>query len=325
MAQNVISAEAKAMSVAGRTFIFAGRVAGSLPPIRGKVRVLNALHKWLGLVDKPLAVAANLRRPTRYRAQLDMRSWLQRLAFLSGGYEADTVEFLLRLSATGAQRGYLLDIGANIGLISIPFAIRTQLLSPSISNGSVVVAIEAVPANFRALSTNVAINHLQSAVKMFETALGDETKEIEILVEGDLVAGQGTGTASILPSDSTFACVRQRLQLRRLDDLGLPSGCTVIKIDTDGYDLKVLLGADKFLASERPVIFGEFSAHCMQWHEQTVADVVEFCAQRNYQVWQRLADKLSFFETVDPQSYSQDLLLVPVERRQQFLWALDAH
>jgi hypothetical protein len=118
-------------------------------------------------------------------------------------------------------------------------------------------------------------------------------------------------------------CQRQRLQLRRLDDLDLPAGCAVIKIDTDGYDLKVLKGAEGFINASRPVIFGEFSAHCMQWHGETAADVEVFALAQRYLVWQRHTGTWRFAATVDLAKYSQDLLLVPVESRELYSWALD--
>lgn len=310
-------------SMAQRCFISAGRVSGALPPFRGKVRAMNAMYKALGLTRKQTMVTSKLRRPTTYRATLDLQSWSQRLAFIAGAYEADTVEFLLRLSECGQQPGYLLDVGANVGLISVPYAIRMANSPQQPAGGPLAVAIEAVPDNFRALQTNVALNGLVSQVRTVEAALGDDARDIEINVEGDLRAGQGTGTASILPTDSTYVCERQRLQLRRLDDLKLPNNCAVIKIDTDGYDLKVLKGAETFVSASRPVIFGEFSAHCMRWHGETAADVEVFARAHQYLVWQRSKGNWRFSATVDLGTFSQDLLLVPNECLERYSWALD--
>lgn len=310
-------------TLAQRCFISAGRVSGALPPFRGKVRAMNAMYKALGLSHKQTMVTSQLRRPTAYRATLDLQSWSQRLAFMEGAYEADTVEFLLRLATCAQRPGYLLDVGANVGLISVPYALRMTNSPQKAAGGPVAVAIEAVPDNFRALQTNVALNGLLSQVQTIETALGDDTREIEINVEGDLRSGQGTGTASILPTDSTYVCERQRLQLRRLDDLELPTNCAVIKIDTDGYDLKVLKGAEGFINASRPVIFGEFSAHCMQWHGETAADVEVFARAHRYLVWQRCKGNWKFSASVDVGTFSQDLLLVPQESRELYSWALD--
>lgn len=305
-------------TLAERLFLAAGRTAARLPHIRGKTRVLLALYKLLRLSGRHLVVDARLRRPVRFEAQLDLHAWLQRVAFLTGGYEEDTVEFLLDLHARSGRDGYLLDVGANIGLIAIPFAKGAAARQPS------VVAVEAVPDNVLVLRRNLASNHLQEAVPVIPFALGATSGSVQIQVEGDLRGGEGTGTANILPDGSTYDCVRQEIVIKTVDELAeggeLPAGCPVVKIDTDGYDLKVLEGATRFLARNRPVIFGEFSAHCLRWHEQSIADVAAFAAANGYAVWERAMPTWRFRPYVPEAAsgFEQDLLLVPDEATDAF-------
>lgn len=300
-------------TLAERVFLASGRVAARLPHVRGKTRVLLALYKLLGLSGKHLIVDARLRRPVRFDAQLDLHAWLQRVAFLTGGYEEDTVEFLLELHARVGRDGYLLDVGANIGLIAIPFAKSVPARQPS------VIAVEAVPDNVAVLRRNLALNHLQEAVPVVPFGLGATGGSVQIQVEGDLRSGEGTGTANILPDGSTYDCVRQEIVIRTVDELAdsgeLPDGCSVIKIDTDGYDLKVLEGATRFLGRNRPIIFGEFSAHCLGWHGQSIADVAVFAAANGYAVWQRELPSWRFraYAPERAAGFVQDLLLVPHE------------
>lgn len=138
--------------------------------------------------------------------------------------------------------------------------------------------------------------------------------------------GEGTGTANILPENSTYRCVRQILHLQTLDQLraahNLPLRCSVVKIDTDGYDLKILQGANQLLEVDRPVIFGEFSAHCMDWHQQKVQDVVKLAEVKDYLVWQKLVTSWTFSPLLRAETYVQDLLLVPAEKRHDFAWCL---
>jgi FkbM family methyltransferase len=300
-------------TLAERVFLASGRFAATLPHVRGKTRVLLALYKLLRLSGKHLVVDARLRRPVRFNAQLDLHAWLQRVAFLTGGYEEDTVEFLLELHTRDGRDGYLLDVGANIGLIAIPFAKGVPARKPS------VIAVEAVPDNVAVLRRNLAINHLQEAVPVIPFGLGATGGSVQIQVEGDLRSGEGTGTANILPDGSTYDCVRQEIVIRTVDELAdsgeLPEGCSVIKIDTDGYDLKVLEGATRFLGRNRPIIFGEFSAHCLGWHGQSIADVVAFATASGYAVWQRELPSWRFrvYTADNAAGFVQDLLLVPDE------------
>lgn len=285
-----------------RLEIFIALVGAShtLPEIKGKHRALLALCHALKLDRRHATVEANLSKPVAYLARLDLHSWLQRLAFVSGGYETRTVHLLLRLWKSHT-RGYLLDIGANIGLISIPFAL--------LARSAKVIAVEAVVDNHRALTHNIALNNLVGRVTALNVALGDQEKTVDIQVEGDLRNGEGTGTANIMPDNSTYECERIPLQLQTLDDLYesgiLPKGCSIIKIDTDGYDLKILQGGKRFLAENRPIIFGEFAAHCLAWHGQSHDDVRDFAGSCGYSTHNYAG------------TFSEDLLLTPTELNSQ--------
>ena len=80
-----------------RLFLEAARVAAALPHFRGKTRLLLALYRALGLAGRSIVAWTRLRRPVPFRARLDLQSWLQRVAFITGGYEGDTVRFLMQL------------------------------------------------------------------------------------------------------------------------------------------------------------------------------------------------------------------------------------
>jgi FkbM family methyltransferase len=229
---------------------------------------------------------------------------------LTGGYEPDTTNFLDEIYRADPREGYLLDIGANIGLISIPFAILSNDPLPK------VIAVEAVPDNVRVLRQNVAQNALNDSIQIRAVALGDVGEVVGIQVEGNLAAGEGTGTANIL--SETHGGVRQKITIHTLDSLNLPTGCKVVKIDTDGYDLKILMGSRAFLARERPVIYGEFAEHCLHWHDQSVSDVVRFAEDNGYLVWQRLSPSWTFSRSVNSATYVMDLLLLPIERNENY-------
>ncbi len=309
------------LGLRSRIFVGIARISSHLPAFRGRTRIFLLLHQALGLTHHRILVDTRLRKPIPYFARLDLQSWLQRIAFLTGDYEGETVSFLRRLSQSCAERGYLLDIGANIGMITVPFAMMAR---GGTSSRPSVVAVEAVPDNTRALEVNIKLNQLDGDVKVIGSALGDVEKTIQIQVEGDLSVGEGSGTANILADGSTYACVTQSLRLLTLDGLlesgVIDSGCAVIKIDTDGYDLKVLQGGIRFLTESRPVIFGEFSAHCMQWHQQSVVDVVAFAETQNYRLLYRQDASFRFDAQQPADGFRQDLLLIPLEHAHRFSW-----
>lgn len=307
-------------SIRGRAFLAIGSLSARLPSFRGRTRFFLELYRLLGLTGEHVRIRTRLRKPVRYEASLDLHSWLQRIAFLTGGYEDETVRFLSSLHLINSQKGYLLDVGANIGLISIPFAKLHEHSDPA------AVAIEAVPDNVRGLEENISLNQLSDRIRTLPFAAGSTRGTQQIQVEGNLHSGQGTGTANILPENSTHECVRQEIRVETLDHLSekglLPRGCSVMKLDTDGYDLKVLQGGREFLTRERPVIYGEFSAHCLRWHDQSIADVQNLASQHEYEVWVQRSPSWRFSSVVDQETFQQDLLLLPAERRELFAHVL---
>jgi FkbM family methyltransferase len=293
------------------TFVFSklALISRNLPPFKGKVRACMSIFRALGGESLSTPQTAVLNRPIKHQMRLDLRAWAQRLAYVDGGYEPRTVEFLRELTNASVSPGYLLDVGACIGAITVPYAVLRRNESPL-----AVIAFEAVSDNAKLLRDNVRLNYLGDAVRVHEIALGDTSKIVDIQVEGNRKKGEGAGTANILADGTDYECVRQSIQILRLDDIDLPRGCGAIKIDTDGYDFKVLQGAEAFLARERPIIFGEFSAHCMRWHGQTVSDVQRFCETINYRLFSKIANEMHFVRDFPVETFNQDLLLVPEEK-----------
>lgn len=91
--------------LASALFLSVGRIASHLPKFRGKNGAFLRLFDALGLRSHHVIVDAVLQAPTEYRVRLDLHSWLQRLAFVSGEYEAGTVSFWLAFSKALGVRG----------------------------------------------------------------------------------------------------------------------------------------------------------------------------------------------------------------------------
>lgn len=318
-------------TLAAKFFTTIGSVAAQLPAIRGKNGAFLRLFNALGLKSQHIFVDAILHAPIRYRVRLDLHSWLQRLAYVSGEYEAGTVHFLIKVRESFDKPGYVLDVGANIGLIGIPTALMINKSHHVHSGTPHVICIEAVPDNEKALRHNISLNDAQEFISVIGTCLGEAPGTADIQVEGDLKSGEGTGTANVLPAGSTldpngrYECVKIPVQIATIDALmnsaDLPAKCTVIKIDTDGYDLKILKGGREFLRQNRPAIYGEFAADCLKWHGESILDVVEFAKSIDYLVWSRLPGKdFKFSQLIDASAYSQDLILVPNEHASTLAW-----
>jgi FkbM family methyltransferase len=97
--------------------------------------------------------------------------------FLRGGYQEQHVEALVRWTRESGHfssaRDWIIDVGANIGSPSIPFARRTA---------GRVLAIEPAPDNFELLRQNVSQNGLEQQITCVRAAvcLGGDSVEFVI-------------------------------------------------------------------------------------------------------------------------------------------------
>ena len=135
------------------------------------------------------------------------------------------------------RRGVALDIGANVGLWSRSLC----------KNFHTVLAFEPVAMFRECLIRNVTANNLQ--VKDF--ALGDRrTQATMIITEGN------TGHTHIDPATLGTG----ETQVYRLDDLDLDE-VDYIKMDCEGYEYRILQGAEHTIKRCRPVVVIEQKPH----------------------------------------------------------------
>jgi len=144
-------------------------------------------------------------------------------------------------------QGSLLDVGANIGLVSIPLAER---------RGVRCLAFEPEPRNFRLLQRNIDTHGLGTRVEAFNLALYSEQAtlsfELSPTNSGDhrvrsSAPADGASEADAESSRELIRVPAVRLdELVRVDELERP---IVMKVDTQGCEARVLKGAEGLLES----------------------------------------------------------------------------
>jgi FkbM family methyltransferase len=143
-----------------------------------------------------------------------------------------TVAFIESIPA-GAT---LWDVGANVG----PYSIVAAKL------GLNVIAIEPVGENYGALVHNLSLNHMRHSVLALPIAVGAESG-FDWLHMADMRRGAGGHTIGPIREHATH---RQRVMVDTLNHLlaTLPvTGPHYLKIDVDGGELDVLVGAGDLL------------------------------------------------------------------------------
>lgn len=128
------------------------------------------------------------------------------------------------------NKEYAVDIGANIGIYTVNLANRFIN----------VFAFEPDKLNFECLRRNT---RSYSRVKRFNYAIGDCQDKVNLVQQGTsggiFVSGSGS-----------------EIEQRTLDSFNLP-GCSLLKIDVEGYEYFVVQGALETIKKYRPVIILE--------------------------------------------------------------------
>lgn len=177
---------------------------------------------------------------------------------LSGAYDAQELDILLRLTRPGDT---FIDIGANLGAVTVPLAAH-------VGRDGEVYSFEPFRQIFQLLNANVALNGLAN-VHTFRNALSDADSPGELLAPAPtLEAAQNAGMYSVFQGDSATpnertSLKRERLEtieVRTLDSFTLPRA-DVIKIDVEGHARRVLAGSFETLRAHRPILWFEESGN----------------------------------------------------------------
>ncbi len=178
--------------------------------------------------------------------------------------EARSYDQLLKL----VKPGYTcIDVGANIGYLSMMMATREK--------GVTVIGFEPDPINFQRASENLSMNRLDS-VKIHHLGLGDEKGEAVMEVRasfnlgGNRIGKQGTKgeKVSVTTIDLFFEVNPPKINL--------------IKIDVEGYEMKVLLGGEKLLKRDHPVLFVEINDENLGYHGNSASQLITYLVNIGY-------------------------------------------
>jgi len=185
---------------------------------------------------------------------------------LFSGYEGEYVfekiktgnfyeqELLEKWTQSISSDSVVFDIGANLGNHSVYFA--------KICNAEQVYSFEPIKKNFDLLQRNCADNHC-TQVHLYNIGLGEKNSRASMQ---DNVANFG---AIELNEDTTGD-----IEIYALDEMDIPAP-DFVKIDVEGFEVKVLRGMKKIIAKSNPVIWVEV-------RPTTIKDVQVFFKQQGY-------------------------------------------
>ena len=219
--------------------------------------------------------------------------------FFNGSYEDDYVDFL---RACVDQGGDFLDIGANVGLISVPLARHQRQLRTR------TFAIEPVEANYERLYRSMELNRIQGNLVVLPVSVGDHSGNVFLQRESS-----GSGNAW-LTSRSDVSTYMSRMQC--IDEISELEAADIrtVKIDVEGAEVLVLRGALAFLERQRPVILGEFNSEMMPRFGHTFLDAEALLV--GYRIFSFLGPRRLI--EVEARPGLGDVAMIPTEKVQNF-------
>ena len=240
---------------------------------------------------------------------VDIREGIDLSLFLFGSFERDilaTIKALIQID------GIFIDVGANIGALTLPVADYLQ-------RGH-VYAVEPTDFAFAKLRNNIALNpHLSERVTAIQSFIASESSSTSKLIAYSSwpVSGDDKTVRHPVHKGVQQAAGCGQMTLDGLIEQHNIERVSLVKIDTDGHEFSVLLGASRCLKQLRAVVIFEACEYLLRPPHQTFDDFAELFRSHDYTICERAS-----FQPISHQEFLRacpvggglDLLALPNER-----------
>lgn len=189
------------------------------------------------------------------------------------------------------------DIGANIGSM----ALRAAYI---VGASGCVLAFEPHPRTFEFLRKNISLNNFANVVA-YNVAIGEMEKNVRLENRRSDDQNQITGEGKI------------RIQLKTLDDFtGKCESLSLLKIDVEGYEKFVLMGASKTIQKTACIYFESYNKHFSQYGYST-DELLQMLRRNGFRLFRRNGNALECL----PVGYGSDICenLIAVRDQAEFL------
>lgn len=187
-------------------------------------------------------------------------------------------DFFHFLSLLEDGKGAVLDIGANIGIMTVHLAQKLP--------NSTVHAFEPVPDNLSVLKRIIQKFQLKK-IKVHETAVGETVGNVQmILPHQGKTKMQGLSHVKHESITEWNHGDEFNVPLNTLDNLLNGEPIQGIKIDIENFEFYALKGGKRILESNHPVIYAEL------WDNENRTNCINLLSSMNYQANVVVNDKL---------------------------------
>jgi FkbM family methyltransferase len=227
----------------------------------------NLARRVWSKFSPPTASFQQVRLPWGVEIGVDIHDTIGGAIYRQGIFDIGVSECAWRLIKPGDQ---IVDAGANIGYMTSVFAAKT-------GGAGKVHSFEPHPVIRKKLESNVArFGKNFAAVTIHGVALGD-TNGTADLVEADAFS-TNQGTAFLADEKMPGNVKRHQVVVKRLDEMFPEGNFGLIKIDVEGHEAKLIMGAENIFKTRRArnVIYEDHELgqsglpEMFAWHGYTV-------------------------------------------------------
>lgn len=185
--------------------------------------------------------------------------------------DAKEKDFFHFLSLLEDGKGAVLDIGANIGIMTVHLAKKVP--------NSIIHAFEPIPENLSVLR-KITRKYGISGVRIYETALGDHQGEVKmVLPRNGKTRMQGLSHVKHESISQTTVGEEYAVKLNTLDNILNGEPIQGIKIDVENFEYFALKGGKRILEKNKPLIYAEL------WDNNNRTQCMELLSGLNYRTF----------------------------------------
>jgi FkbM family methyltransferase len=264
------------------------RLGGAVAPEWFKARLRPSLFGYRSsAVCLPVRFSHDCRSPfievgtLQYRFEEPDRPSIE-YQFVDNGSAVEETSMFLELAR---DAGTFFDVGAAAGIFSGLFC----LLNPR----GRAIAFEPAPGAMRRLRALAVLNGCDARIVSLQVAVGAVSAHVPaVLLPGGFVAldsSEGAGESmGEIPQIS-------------LDNEVAESGVVpdILKVDVEGYELEVLTGAERLLATRRPIICLELHLDALARRHVAASRVLGTLRSHGYRLYNCLGQRVSATRVVN--------------------------
>ena len=232
------------------------------------------------------------------------KSLIENYAHKYGVWEPNLANFIHSILNNQSKGGLFIDIGANVGAITIPQAINFPKLD--------FLCIEAHPKVFQKLKSNISLNSLKN-VRCVNSAISNRDDKTKLNFYAQKSNANNLGLSSLQLNDDIEDYDVLLVNSVKVDELNEAntSKILLIKVDTQGSELDVFRSCINIIRQNNPIIIFEFEEGYHDNPPRMRQNITKFFEDLGYSFYTVPTSENMMFRLSLNNPYRGDIVAIP--------------